>query len=110
MNPFEERLTGGRATYIRSHSYSPESCSFEMIVFHDPDSPRHFRILRATGIEFYGDLPHDLGESDFLESIIGAEQFSRHDGKLITIFHTDHRGITITASEVTLEEITSDKP
>jgi len=102
MNPFEQQLTGGQATYIERYSYDPESRSFEMIVFHDPESSRDFRVLRGTGIESYEDTPYEP-ESDVLESIIGADQSLREDGRLVTFFRTDYHEITVVGGDITLE-------
>lgn len=80
-----------------------------MTVFHNPDSPQDHKVLRATGIESYNDIPHDP-DPDLCESIIGADQFTDQAGNLVTHLHTDCREVTISGGNFTLDRMDRDKP
>lgn len=94
MNIFEEQLTEGLATYIHSYSYTAETRSFEMVVFHNPESPRNFRTIHSERIEDYQDILIDDDDPDLTEGIIGTNLRILEHGKVEILFHTDLREIT----------------
>ena len=99
MKDLESEITQGYATYFEESSYSPDDRKFSCELFHDPESPKNFRILSISDIESF-DIEIIDNDPDCIETIIGADREELGNGRFKVILFTGQREILIISSGI----------
>lgn len=99
MNDLESETTQGYATYFEDPSYSPGDCKFSCELFHNPESPKNFRILSIPDIESF-DAEIIDEDPDCIETIMGADREELGNGRFKVNLFTDKREVLILSSGI----------